>query len=139
MGGLYLAGGAGRARRDGNPIEIERDDAGSALPSRPRDQRGVGPPPGRGPKTPDLGRGGLEGSLEPLAQRRHARAVRGEPVAGRRRRRAEARDGGHVLGTGPHVALLPAASDERIQAAERRGSTNERARALGGAALVPGA
>src|SRR5262249_59317742 len=50
----------------------------------------------------------------------------------------EARDGGHVLGAGPHVALLPAAFDERIQAAERRGSTNERARALGSTDLVPG-
>src|SRR5262249_43588862 len=137
VGGLDLAGGTGRAGRDGNPLEIERDDGGFGLHPRHREQRGIGQPIGRGAKNHDLGRGGLEAGFEPLAQRRHARALRGKPVAGRRGCRAEARDGGHVLGAGAHVALLAAALDERIQAAKRR-PRNERAHTLGGADLVPG-
>src|SRR6266566_227226 len=66
------------------------------------------------------------------------RALRAKPVARCRCRRAEARDGGHVLGAGPQVALLTAALDQRIEEVKRPRSPNERADALGGADLVPG-
>ena len=62
----------------------------------------------------DLGRRRPEARFEPVAQRRHARASAASSRARRRGRRAEAGNAGHILGSRPQPALLPAAPDQRL-------------------------